>query len=89
MNQGILLSETIKWLVPNAEFVIRGEDLTGLEWISQDIEQPSDQTILDAVDDYQNWVQQKKEQAEAKREAALAKLAALGLEPDDLKALGL
>jgi 3'-phosphoadenosine 5'-phosphosulfate sulfotransferase len=28
-------------------------------------------------------------EAETKREAALAKLAALGLEPDDLKALGL
>jgi hypothetical protein len=28
-------------------------------------------------------------EAESKREAALAKLAALGLEPDDLKALGL
>ena len=27
-------------------------------------------------------------EAEAKRQAALAKLAALGLEPDDLKALG-
>ncbi len=30
-----------------------------------------------------------REEAEAKREAALAKLAALGLDPDDLKALGL
>jgi hypothetical protein len=40
----------------------------------------------------QNEFEQKKieqAEAEAKREAALAKLAALGLEPDDLKALGL
>jgi hypothetical protein len=32
---------------------------------------------------------QAKAEAEAKRQAALDKLAALGLEPDDLKALGL
>ncbi len=33
--------------------------------------------------------EQKQTEAEAKRQAALDKLAALGLEPDDLKALGL
>lgn len=34
-------------------------------------------------------IQQAKAEAEAKRQTALAKLAALGLEEDDLKALGL
>lgn len=89
MNQAILLSETIKWLFPDAEFVIRGESLDGLEWLSADIEQPSNKTILDAVPNYQKHLENKQAEAETKRLAALAKLEALGLDVDDLKALGL
>jgi len=88
MNQAILLSETIKYLLPNAEFVIRGDDLNGLEWLSVDVAQPSNTEILNAVADYQNYVIEQKAAKEAKRAAAISKLEALGLDEDDLKALG-
>ena len=50
---------------------------------------PSDETINAEIARLEAASAQAEAEAEAKREAALSKLAALGLTADDLKALGL
>ena len=76
----------IQFLRPNAEFVLRG---TQLEWMDTKQSQPSEEELEAGLIEYNLKIEEEKRNAEAKRQAALDKLAALGLEPDDLKALGL
>lgn len=71
---------------PNAEFVLRELEL---EWLDANQTEPTEAEIEAGWIAYQAKVEADKEAAEAKRQESLAKLAALGLEPDDLKALGL
>lgn len=76
----------IRNIRPNSEFVIRGGVL---EWLDTNQTQPTEEEIEAGWIAYQAKVEADKAEAEAKKEAAQAKLAALGLTPDDLKALGL
>lgn len=74
--------EAIQSLRPGAEFVLYDNDVEGIQWHTPDVspltlaEVQAEQSRLDAA-------------AIAQREAAIAKLAALGLTVDDLAALDL
>ena len=71
-----------------AEWVLNGDDYENLVWFS-DTPKPTKKE-LDAL--WQSVLDQVEEEKQAKiiaKEAAQAKLAALGLTLDDLKALGL
>lgn len=85
MNQSDKV-KAIKYIRPDAEFVIRENKL---EWLDTKQTQPTEEEIEAGWIAYQAKVEADKAEAEAKKEAAQAKLAALGLTPDDLKALGL
>lgn len=82
MFDTIEIAEAIKKLHPEAEFVIRDQDYSNIEWIVLNGNAPSKKEIEDMV------VLIRKEKSD-KKLAAEAKLAALGLTSDDLKALGL
>ena len=75
----------IRNIRPNSEFVIRGGVL---EWLDSKQTQPTEAEIEASWLDYQATIEADKASAEAKRVAALAKLEAIGLDQDDLKALG-
>lgn len=76
----------INLIRPNAKYVLRGDDIELWEDNSQ---QPTEAEIEAGWVAYQAKVEADKEEAAAKKAAAEAKLAALGLTADDLKALGL
>lgn len=76
----------ITFIRPNAQFVLRGEDL---EWLDEEQTEPTKKEIQTGFNDFKAA---QKAQAEAKAQAkaqAEAKLAKLGLTTEDLRALGL
>ena len=78
--------KAIKFIRPGAEFILRGDDL---DWLDNEQTKPTDEQIESGWVAYQAKIERDKTEAEAKRAAALAKLEALGLDEDDLKAIGL
>lgn len=78
--------EAIVFIRPNAEFVLSGDELT---WLDEEQTEPTEPEIQAGWVAYQAKVEADKVEAAAKKAAAEAKLAALGLDADDLKALGL
>jgi hypothetical protein len=78
--------EVLHFIRPAAEWVLTGDELT---WLDTKQTKPTDAEIEVGLVAYQAKVEADKVQAQVKREIALTKLATLGLEPDDLKALGL
>jgi hypothetical protein len=71
---------------PSSIWTFEGNDYDGLTWLS-DTPKPT-QEELDALwESTQAQVLAKKQQAEVTKESALAKLAALGLTQDEVKAL--
>lgn len=83
------LVKAIKYLKPTAEFSFQDVDYSTIKWDVLDGDAPSWAEIETAHQAVQQAEAQVKTQTEAKREAALSKLAALGLTADDLRALGL
>jgi hypothetical protein len=83
------LIEAIKHIKPNAEFSFIGTDYSTIKWDVLDGEAPTWQEIQTAYIAVQEAKAQVEAETQAKRAAALAKLAAVGLDEDDLKALGL
>jgi hypothetical protein len=79
--------KAIQYIYPNGSIFTLNE--TDLEWLDTEQTQPTQAEIEQGWIDYQAKVAADKAEAQAKREAALAKLQALGLDTDDLKALGL
>lgn len=77
--------KAIQFICPNAEFVLRGDEL---DWLDKKQKQPTEQEIADGFIAYQAKLESDKVKAEAAKAAAEAKLAKLGLTADDLKALG-
>jgi hypothetical protein len=69
-------------LRPNAQFVITDGDLSNIHWDVLDGEPPTEAQILEAEAEIIA-------ENEAKKAASLAKLAALGLTPEDLRYIGL
>jgi hypothetical protein len=75
----------IRHIRPNSEFVIRDGVL---EWLDSKQSEPTQIEIEASWIDYQEKIEAQKAAAEIKRQAALSKLEGLGLDEDDLKALG-
>jgi len=80
------LNQAISFIRPNAKFAINGDKLI---WLDDEQSEPSNSEIEKGWVAYQAKVAKDEADAVAKKAAAEAKLAALGLTPDDLKALGL
>jgi hypothetical protein len=80
--------EVLQLLCPNAGWAIYGNDYESINWFGQEPAITAEQFALGFAK-----VDQNKEELELKilsnKNAALAKLSALGLTIDDLKALGL
>ena len=76
----------IKSIRPFAEFILTGDELI---WLDSKQTKPTDEEIEAGKVAYQAKVEADKTEAATKKAAAEAKLAALGLTADDLKALGL
>jgi hypothetical protein len=83
------LVKAIKHILPSAEFTFNEADYSTIEWIVLDGDAPTLKEIEVAHEEIKAIEAQLKINAEAKKAAAEAKLAALGLDSDDLKALGL
>jgi len=72
-----------------SEFVVRGDTYDGIEWVVQPETIPTEEEILNMVNQLEVLEQQELDAKAAARESAKAKLAALGLTVSDLEALGL
>ena len=80
-------AQVLSYLLPNSEWYLVGDDFNGITFIAGD-------TITQAQFDagfaqYDAWKAEQDAKVAADKAAAQAKLAALGLTADDLKALGL
>jgi len=79
--------EVLRYLIPSGGYQVRGEDYEGIEFSEcEPITKAEFEAGFDKVD---AWKAEQDAKAEADKVAAQAKLAALGLTADDLKALGL
>lgn len=79
--------EVMIYLRPNGGYVTRGENFEDIEFI--DCEPFTKEEFLAAFDAYDEWLVKEEADKQAKRANTLAKLEVLGLDEDDLKALGL
>jgi hypothetical protein len=78
--------KAIQHIRPNAEFVLTEGVLT---WLDKKQTEPTDAEIEAGWVAYEAKIEADKTEAAAKKAKAEAKLAALGLTAEDLKALGL
>lgn len=79
--------EVLEMLIPNGGWVIRGNDYEEIDWIECE---PITKAQFEAgFAQYDAWKAEQDAKAETDKTTAQAKLAALGLTADDLKALGL
>jgi hypothetical protein len=86
----ILITDAILFLIPNSDFRIVEDDLSTLEFFNPVGQKHPTQAEVDAaIKQIQANKKAEADKAEADKAAAQAKLAALGLTADDLKALGL
>jgi hypothetical protein len=80
-------ADVLVMLCPNTEWVIYGDDFNLIQWIKGD---PITKAQFEAgFAQYDAWKAEQDAQMAADRAGATAKLEALGLTADDLKALGL
>ena len=80
-------ADVLTMLIPQGGWLIRGDDYEGIEWLECDSITKAKFTAGFAQ--YDAWKAEQDSKAAADKESAQAKLAALGLTADDLKALGL
>jgi hypothetical protein len=85
----IQLVKAIKLLKPTAEFVIKENDYSSIEWHILEGNAPTTAEIEAALEKVKTQEAQAELDKAAAKAAAEAKLTALGLTADDLKALGL
>lgn len=80
-------ADVLDFLIPTGGWAISGNDYEGIQFIEA---KPITKAEFQAgFTKYDAWKAEQDAQVIAKKEAAQAKLAALGLTADDLKALGL
>jgi hypothetical protein len=79
--------EVLSMLCPDTEWVIYENDFDSIQWIKG--KQCTKTEFEAGFAQYDAWKAEQDAQTVAAKEAAEAKLAALGLTTDDLKALGL
>ncbi len=81
------LSQVLGMLIPNGGYVAYGDEYEGIQFIEAT---PITKAQFEAgFAQFDAWKSEQDAKAEADKAAAQAKLAALGLTADDLKALGL
>jgi hypothetical protein len=78
----ILIGKAIQSLRPNTEWTLNGDDVENIIWHTKNVEPLTSAEVEVEL----NRLQQEEEN---KKQTATAKLIALGLTTDDLKALGL
>ena len=83
------LCEAIKKLRPTAEFSFQENDYSTIKWDVLEGKAPTQTEIDAAIETIKQAEIQAEADAAAKKAAVEAKLAALGLDADDLTALGL
>jgi uncharacterized UBP type Zn finger protein len=90
----ISISEAIKSLCPEAQFIIVDSEYSSIQWLSEDIEKPSEEDILfemsrleDNLNVEQDYTLQQEVEREANKQSALEKLAKLGLTEEEAKAV--
>lgn len=83
------LVTAIQFLRPKAQFSFQNADYSTIKWDFLDGDAPSQSEIDAAIEQIKADKAQAQLDKEAKKAAAEAKLVALGLDADDLKALGL
>jgi hypothetical protein len=80
-------NQVLDMLIPNGGWIISGDDYEGITFLECE---PITKAQFEAgFAQYETWKAEKDSKAAADKAAAQAKLAALGLTADDLKALGL
>jgi hypothetical protein len=80
-------AEVLSMLCPNTEWVITDNDFDSIQWIKGE---PITKSEFDSgFSKYDAWKAEQDAKIVASKELAQSKFAALGLTPDDLKALGL
>lgn len=91
-NLHIVVNHIYPDLIPNKDFgAVKFSDSEEifLEWLTDKYEEPEMATLVATLPTALELKAQAEAEAAAKKAAAEAKLAALGLTPDDLKAVGL
>ena len=83
------LVKAIQKLKPNAEFSFTDDDYSTIKWDVLDGDAPTQAEIDAAIEDVKADEAQAELDKAAKKATAEAKLVALGLDLDDLRALGL
>ena len=78
----------LRMLRPNGGWVIAEDDFDSIRW-DDGVEPVTRAEFDEGFNQVDAWLAQQQAEAAAKKAAAEAKLAALGLTADDLKALGL
>ena len=79
--------KALKKIRLNAEWTLRGDSYEGLEWLDVTQTKPTESEINAAIEAIRQEEAQAEAEAAAKKAAAEAKLAALGLTTDDLRAI--
>lgn len=83
------LAKAIRQLRPSSEFSFENYDYSTIKWDVLDGDAPSQIEIDLAIEEIKQSEAEAEAKAAANKALAEAKLVALGLTPDDLKALGL
>jgi hypothetical protein len=81
-------SDVLSMLIPQGGWIISGNDYSGITWVDENVK-ISEEDFEAGFATYASWKAEKDAQLVAAKTAAQAKLAALGLTTDDLRALGL
>lgn len=89
MKKKYYLDRAIRKLKPTAEFSFKNEDYSTINWNVLEGDAPTQAEIDVAIEQVKADEAQAELDKAASKAAAEAKLAALGLTSDDLKALGL
>jgi hypothetical protein len=79
--------EVLGFLIPNGGYVAVGENYEGITFL--ECESITKEQFEAGFAQYDAWKLEQETKVVAAREAVQARLTALGLTPDDLKALGL
>jgi hypothetical protein len=79
--------EVLRFLIPNGGWVLVGDEFEGIQFV--ECEPITKAKFTAGFAQYDAWKAQQDSAAIAAKEVAQAKLTALGLTTDDLKALGL
>ena len=80
-------TEVLRFLLPQGGWFIEGDDYKGIQFL--ECEPITEAKFKAGFAQFDAWKAEQDTKAEADKASAQAKLAALGLTADDLKALGL